>query len=252
MGALAQMKYDGLDPAAVAARLRTPRCLCLPQVVSTLNIVQDLAEEDGPEGLLVLADEQVAGRGRMGRRWHSPRGAGIWLGYLMRPRQATGGGVLALRVGLAVLEAIRNLGAEAMLKWPNDVVVNDRKLAGVLCEAKWAQDKLRWVAIGIGVNIHGPLPAEIAPRAIALEEVLPAVTRLRVLDELIPLLHGLSHHPSLAALERATYARYDWLANRRVVEPVAGTVCGIDGDGALLVQTEGGMERVLGGSVVAA
>ncbi len=246
------MKYDGLDQAAVAARLRTPRCLCLPRVASTLNIIRELAEQGGPEGLLVLADEQTAGRGRMGRYWHSPRGAGIWLGYLMRPRQPLGGGVLALRAGMAVVEAVRKLGAEAMLKWPNDVVVHDRKLAGILCEAKWARDVLEWVAIGVGINVHGPLPAEIAPHAIALEEVVSAVTRIMVLDQLTPLLHDLSDEPTLATPERATYAHYDWLINREVSEPVVGTACGIDGDGALLVKTERGLERVLGGSVVAA
>jgi BirA family biotin operon repressor/biotin-[acetyl-CoA-carboxylase] ligase len=139
-----------------------------------------------------------------------------------------------------------------MLKWPNDVVVDDRKLAGILCEAKWERDLLEWMAIGIGINVHGPLPAEIARQAIALEEVVPSVTRIVVLEQLAPLLHDLSDEPTLATPERVTYAQYDWLVNRKVSEPVAGTACGIDGDGALLVKTENGMERVLGGSVVAA
>ena len=243
------MNYDGLAPADLAARLKAPGCLSLVTVTSTMDIVHELATEGALAGTVVLADEQVAGRGRQGRRWHSPRGGGVWLGYLARPVNATEGGVLALRAGLAVVEAIAEAGASARIKWPNDVLLEDRKLAGILCEARWVADTLAWVAVGIGINVHGPLPVDIANSAVALSEVVPGVTRLTVLDALVPRLHRLPDVPGLTDAERAAYERCDWLAGRSIKEPVRGIALGVDRDGALLVETGRGVSRVVGGSV---
>jgi len=244
------VRYDGLAPADLAALLRAPSCLALASVTSTMDITHELAREGAPAGTVVLADEQVAGRGRQGRYWHSPRGGGIWLGYLVRPARATESGVLSLRVGLAISEALADLGITARLKWPNDVVVEDRKLAGVLCEARWSADKLSWIAIGVGINVLGPLPAEISSQAIALSEADPNITRLRVLEALVPRLHALRMEPALSEPEREAFQRVDWLAGRRLREPVKGVASGVDPQGALLVETGKGVQRVMGGGVV--
>jgi BirA family biotin operon repressor/biotin-[acetyl-CoA-carboxylase] ligase len=244
------MKYDGLTPGDLAALLRAPGCLALESVTSTMDIIHELAREGAPAGTVVLADEQVAGRGRQGRSWHSPRGAGIWLGYLMRPERSTESGVLALRVGLAVVESLATQGITAQIKWPNDVLVEDRKAAGVLCEARWAADRLTWVAVGVGINVRGPLPREIATTAIALSDVLPGASRLKVLEALVPRLHVLAQDPVLSDAEREAYQRVDWLAGRRLNEPVRGIATGLDSQGALLVDTGKGLQRILGGGVV--
>ncbi len=246
------MRYEGLDAAALSTRLQAPRCLALEKVTSTLDIVHELAGEGAPNGTLVLADEQVRGRGRRSRRWHSPKGSGIWMGSLRRPPMPVEGGLLAIRVGLAVVRALDVLDVVAQLKWPNDVMVHDRKLAGVLCEARWRGQEMSWIAIGIGINVHGPLPEEIARRAIALDEVLPGVSRMAVLDALMPWLLDLSDAPTLTEQECVEYSRCDWLRGRHVTEPVAGVVQGLDPDGALLVRTADGVERVVGGGVVTA
>lgn len=246
------MKYDGLEPADLAARLRAPSCLALATVTSTMDIVHELAAEAAPAGTVVLADEQVKGRGRLGRRWHSPRGAGVWLGYLMRPAEPLESGVLSLRVGLAVVEALDALGAAAQLKWPNDIVADDRKLAGVLCEARWLKESTAWVAVGIGINVRGPLPAEIRGDAVTLDEIQRGVTRVEFLEALVPRLNALSHAAILSDAERAAYARRDWLLGRRLTEPMSGTAAGVAADGALLVEVPAGIERVLGGGVVVA
>ena len=246
------MTYDGLSPADLAARIRAPSCLVLPRVTSTLDLVHELAVEGAPSGTVVLADEQVAGRGREGRRWHSPRGAGILLGYLHRPADEPIAGVLALRVGLAVGQALTALGLAPRLKWPNDVLLADRKVGGILCEARTAPDGAAWVGVGVGLNVHGPVAQEISPRAAALDEADPTVTRLAVLEELIPRLHQLGSGPALTAAEQTAYRRYDWLAGRDVVEPLPGRVSGVDRDGALVVETLRGPQRVLAGSVVVA
>jgi len=246
------MRYEGLDPAALSSRLQAPSCLALEKVTSTLDIVHELAGEGAPNGTVVLADEQVKGRGRQSRRWHSPKGSGIWMGNLRRPSTPVEGGLVAIRAGLAVARALDTLAVVAQLKWPNDVMVHNRKLAGVLCEARWRGQEVSWIAIGIGINVHGPLPQEIASRAIALDEVLPGVTRLAVLDALMPWLRDLSDAPTLTEQECVEYARSDWLQGRHITAPVGGAVQGLDRDGALLVQTAEGLERVVGGGVVTA
>ncbi|MBI3982086.1 MAG: biotin--[acetyl-CoA-carboxylase] ligase [Gemmatimonadetes bacterium] len=253
------MTYDGFTEAQLAARLRVSRCLVLGRVTSTLDLVHELAAEGAPAGTVVLADEQVAGRGQRGRRWHSPPGTGIWLGYLVRSWGAAGGGVLSLRVGLSVVAALADLGVETLLKWPNDVMLGGRKVAGILCEARTGMEgtaretvPTAWVAVGIGLNVRGSVPAEVAETAAVIADVKPAVTRVDVLECLVSRLHALAQDSVLTAAERAAYDRCDWLAGRRIREPVKGRAEGIDEDGALLVATARGRRRVMAGSVVAA
>ncbi len=243
--------YDGIGSEELARRLRAPRCLSLTRVGSTLDVVHAEAAAGAPAGTVVLADEQLAGRGRHGRRWHSAPGAGIWLGLLARPGPAAPG-VLALRVGLAVAEGLRSAGVAAHVKWPNDVMLHDRKLAGVLCETRWHGARLAWVAVGIGMNVHGPLPEDLRARAIALDEVEPGITRVGVLERIVPRLLDLSSRPTLSAGERERFAAVDWLAGKRLAAPVAGVVIGLEDDGTLLVRTETEVSRIVGGSVVTA
>jgi len=245
------LTYDGVSPADLAARIRCPSCLVLRSVSSTLDLVHELAQEGAPAGTVVLADQQVRGRGREGRRWHSPPGAGILLGYLHRPRREAIAGVLALRVGLAVGEALAELNVATQLKWPNDVLIQGRKAGGILCEARTVS-RLAWVGVGIGLNVRGPVPAEVAGHAVALDAARPGVTRLQVLEALLPRLHQLAEGATLSPAEREAYRRHDWLAGREVTEPVAGRVAGVDAEGALLVETTTGAQRVLAGSVVLA
>lgn len=245
------MNYDGVSPDDLAERVGCRELICLAAVSSTLDVIHELAGEGAPGGLVVLADEQVLGRGRQGRAWYSPKGLGIWLGYLYRPPAPLETGVLALRVGLLVARAVSGVGAAPRIKWPNDILLADRKLAGVLCEARAERDE-SWVAIGIGMNVHGPLPSEFAWSATALDEHRPGVTRVQVLEELVPSLNALSPAPMLELLEHEELARYDWLRDRALSDPVPGVARGVDRDGALLVETPSGIERLVAGSVVVA
>lgn len=244
------MSYDGVGPADLARRLRATSCLSLAKVTSTLDIIHEMAAEGAPAGTVVVADEQVAGRGRLGRRWSSPPKTGIWLGYLVRPSGSIDVGVLSIRVGLQMVETLSELGAEAFLKWPNDLVARGRKLAGVLCEARWLRDQLQWLAIGIGMNVHGELPGDLTERAVALDGLLPNVTRLEVLERLVPKLHEVSHAELLTDDELRSFEASDWLRDRGISAPIAGIVRGVDRSGALMVETPDGLERVIGGSVV--
>ncbi len=244
------VSYDGIAPPDLAARLRTPSCVAVARVTSTLDVIHELAAEGAPPRTLVLADEQVAGRGRQGRTWYSPAGRGIWLGYLVRPAQAVEGGVLSVRVGLALAGVLREFAVvDIGLKWPNDVLIGGRKVAGILCEARWMEDRLRWIGVGIGINMVGPLPSEVADQAVALCDVVPDVRRIDVLERLVPRLHGISVRKALSAAELDQFEKADWLAGREIAQPAVGTVRGIDCDGALLVTTAVGIERIFGGTV---
>ncbi len=247
------MPYDGEPGEALAQRWGLPVCVTLQRVSSTLDVVHEMAAAGAEAGLVVLADEQVAGRGRHGRAWLSPPGRGVWLGYLRRPADPEAAGPLSLRVGIAVARALTPLGAEVGLKWPNDLILADRKLGGILCEARWTGVRAGWVAVGVGLNLYGPMPLDLERIGVALDHEVPGVTRLQVLDAVVPALTRIPERGALQPDELAEFERRDWLRNRRVHLPRSGIARGVGADGALLVEMDDGrVERVVGGSVVAA
>jgi len=233
---VARLTIDGVAAADLAGRWGVPQCGLFRQLGSTLDAIHELAAQGAPAGTVVVAEEQTAGRGRDGRTWHSPAG-GVWLGMLLRPARAELG-VMSVRVGLAVADAVdAMLGrVEARLKWPNDVLLAEHKLAGILCEGRWHGETLQWLAVGVGMNVCNAIPAAVARRAVALEEWLPAVRRLDVLDRLVPALAGLaSGEATLSERECAAFAARDWLQGRQLRSPAAGRARGLRADGALLV-----------------
>jgi len=246
------VSYDGHAPSDLARRWGVPRCVVLEEATSTLDVVHQLAAQGAPANTLVLADEQTQGRGRRRDAWVSAKGQGVLSSFLFRPPIATPVGVLSLRVGLAVVGALDELGIDAKLKWPNDILMHDRKVCGILCEARWNGNEVAWIAVGIGINVHGPLPVTIRDRAAALSESRPGTTRLAVLDALAPRIRSLGRDGSLSPAERLEFTQYDWLMDRRITQPVVGTARGVDSDGALLVMVGSHMQRVIGGHVVAA
>jgi BirA family biotin operon repressor/biotin-[acetyl-CoA-carboxylase] ligase len=230
------LTLDGVVAADLAKRWGVPQCGLFRQLGSTLDAIHDLAAQDAPTGTVVIAEEQTAGRGRDGRTWHSPPG-GVWLGMLLRPARADLG-VMSVRVGLAVADAVDALlgRLETRLKWPNDVLLGEGKVAGILCEGRWHGDTLNWLAVGVGVNVRNVIPAPVARRAVALGEWLPGVRRLDLLDRLVPALAGLATgEPALSERECAAFAARDWLQGRQLRSPAAGRARGLRPDGALLV-----------------
>jgi BirA family biotin operon repressor/biotin-[acetyl-CoA-carboxylase] ligase len=256
---VARLSIDDIPAAALARRWGVPQCGVFRTLSSSLDAIHDLAAQGAPTGTVVLAEEQTAGRGRDGRTWHSPAG-GVWLGMLLRPAPPLPAlGVLSLRVGLVladVVEAVLGIrptaisGPRAGLKWPNDVLISDRKVAGILCEGRWQGESLQWLGIGIGMNVVNEIPAELQGRAVALRELRPSVRRIDVLDQLVPaLLRLTAHGAQLTQFECAAFARRDWLRGRQLRTPLAGRAAGIRPDGALLVDTGAGTTMVQGGHV---
>lgn len=245
---------DGIPAAALARRWNVPHCRLLTTVGSALDEVHDLGESGAAAGSVVLALEQTAGRGRDGRTWFSPPG-GVWLGVLLRPPTGTVGGTLgiaSIRAGMVTADVVDELvGApEARLKWPNDVLLRDRKLAGVLCEGRWQGDALQWLAVGLGMNVANQIPEPVQASAIALCEVVPAVRPLDVLDRLVaPMTRLAGPSAQLSEGECVAFAARDWLHGRELRQPVPGHAGGLRADGALLVRGVTGVTAVREGHV---
>ena len=197
-------------------------------------------------GTLVLAEEQTLGRGRQGNAWISGAGQGVWLTLLERPEDASGLGVLSLRVGLAVARALDALaGAPVQVKWPNDLLARGGKLAGVLVEARWRGDRPDWVAIGLGVNLRPPWGVT---GSAGLD---PAATRIAVLNAIVPAIRAAAgRRGPLDERELLEYAARDFMRGRRCRAPARGIVAGVTPDGALAVRTARGVEHHRAGSLV--
>lgn len=155
-------------------------------VESTNETAKEFLESDVEEGLVVWADRQVAGRGRHGRAWASPMG-GLYASVVLRPKEAHAW-VLGLLVGMPVVKALRHFGVFAGLKYPNDAVYQDRKIAGILSEGVYRRD-VYYVIVGIGVNTNvdmEKLPADVQPKATTLKrEVNLFVANEEFLDYLL-------------------------------------------------------------------
>jgi BirA family biotin operon repressor/biotin-[acetyl-CoA-carboxylase] ligase len=166
-----------LSLAELTARLRTRtfgrRLQLLDSVPSTQDELRRLAEEGAPEGTVVLAEQQTKGRGRMGRVWISPPGKGVWMSLLLRPAiplpQAP---QLTLLAAVALTRAIRSVvPLDIGIKWPNDLLVDGRKISGILLESAAEDERLRYVVVGIGVSVNleeADYPPELRDRAVSL------------------------------------------------------------------------------------
>jgi BirA family biotin operon repressor/biotin-[acetyl-CoA-carboxylase] ligase len=241
------MRYDGRTGDELAAILDLPRVVLFAEVGSTLDVIHELAEAGAEAGTLVLADEQTAGRGRLGRYWQSDRGAGIWLTLLERPTHDDAVGVLALRLALALAPALEtHAHALVRLKWPNDIFVGDNKLAGVLVEARWRGRRLDWLAVGVGINMR-------APKRFGGASLKEGIDRADVLRSVIPgLRQAVASRGPLTDTELARFRARDLALGRQSTAPGLGTVAGVRADGALLVDGEAGRQAYHAGSLVLA
>ncbi len=229
-----------------------PRLLHFPVVESTMDLLHELAAGGAEAGTVVVAGEQTAGRGSRGRPWGSPPG-GLWLSALYRPRSAAGVELLSLRAGLAVARAIEALGRglRIALKWPNDLMLDDRKLGGILCEARWQGEALAWVVVGVGLNVTNPIPVEVAGGATRLADRMPGIGPGSIEPGVSAGLRALDAGAGrLDPAELADLRTRDWLLGRRLNAPAAGVAEGIAEDGALLVRdSAGALVRVRAGTV---
>lgn len=150
---------DLLHPVEVYSELKTSwfgkKYVYYEVIDSTNTAAMKLAMDDEPEGTLVLAESQTAGRGRLGRNWMSLAGKGLYFSFLLRPdTEPKNASQLTLLTAIALMEVLQELySVPVMIKWPNDIVVGGKKLAGVLAESHMEPQRLRFVVIGVGLNV---------------------------------------------------------------------------------------------------
>ncbi len=257
---------EPLERFADRVRPFVTRVVWYEEVGSTNDIAVRLAEGGAEEGVVVAADGQTAGRGRQGREWASPAGAGIYATIILRPP----GHVVPLMTigaGVALAEGIESAtGLPVRLKWPNDVFVErrsgsaqDRKIAGILAEGGTSATGGGWVVIGVGINVlPGAYPPDVASRATSLETELGRAVDRGVL--LMECLAALSRRyadlrdgrvtPLLAAWRARAAStlgrRVEWERDGRAQHGVAQD---IDESGALLIRTDAGVQRVISGEL---
>lgn len=227
--------------------------------VSTQDALIDMADR-AEDGTVLVAHNQTGGRGRMGRVWASPPGT-LTFSVLLRPRIAPdASGLVMLAASVSLLDAIRRHAvSRAAMKWPNDILVDGSKVAGLLVDAS-IQDTIRWMVVGVGVNVSSR-PAEVASvldgdatfrGAGSLVDHNPGVLGPEILASFLA---GLDSHysrmnrgdrgylPSLYQRECST------IGLEVTIGDTSGTASGIDPDGALLVETAAGRRRILSGDV---
>lgn len=231
---------------------------------STNSQLLSRAEAGAPSGTVILTRVQTAGRGRRGRPWVSSLDDSLTFSLLWRFPAGSDLSGLSLTVGVAVIEALQHLGvAGAGLKWPNDVLLGGqpwRKLAGILVELVPASHKLPAAVIGIGLNRRLPasLLPEIRAKATSLDDVLPQAPESPVL--LAALLASLHRHLQQFSQQGFAAARPDWLSHhvyqdqpvclyRDFAPPLEGLCRGVANDGALLLETAQGVQRIISGEV---
>lgn len=227
-----------------------------PTISSTNDKALALVEAGAPHGTLVVAEEQTAGRGRGGRRWLTPAGAAIALSLVLRWERPVGGvpGSLSVYGALAVAEAAERLGRQAQIKWPNDVLVGGRKVAGVLVEAQWQGSSLVSAVVGIGVNLgpasvpppgHADFPAGCLDEAGAgpIDPNAFVVELLRAAGHWYPKLGSpemLAAWESRLAFKGTQVIVVDGAARKR------GRLAGLDGEGNLVLEAAAGRRIVVG------
>lgn len=225
------------------------RLLVRESVDSTNDEVRKLALNGAPEGLIVMAENQSAGRGRRGAAWFSPSGESLAFSILLRPTESKAlWPRLALAAGLAVAEAVEALGLEAGIKWPNDVWIGRKKVAGILVEAG-----TDFAVVGIGMNMNSTsFPAEIVEVATSLRiEAARSFSRPEVLGEIIRKFARRRYqieqdfHEQIAAVKLRCVLTGQRVTLTTASGPKSGIVEGIAPGGELLLRTDQGLERLI-------
>jgi BirA family transcriptional regulator, biotin operon repressor / biotin---[acetyl-CoA-carboxylase] ligase len=239
------VSWFGHAGTALAERLGVPAVEACESVDSTMDLAHELAGAGAAAGTLVVAEEQLGGRGRGGKRWTSPRRAGVYATVIERPATTDALDVLSLRVGLGLAATLeRWTAAPIQLKWPNDLFVGGGKLAGILIEVRWRGQRADWVAVGVGVNLVAPSESV---ETTALQDADP----IAVLEAIVPAVRAAAGtRGALSAAELAAFAARDLTVGRGVRAPAEGTARGITADGAILIESASGVSAWRAGSLV--
>ncbi len=236
--------------------------ICFEETDSTNLRAKEEADKGAPEGALVVADMQTAGRGRRGRSWNSPKGVNLYFTLILKPQYETDkASMVTLVMAMAVAEGIRETcGVKCGIKWPNDIVINGKKVCGILTEMNLAGTAIRHVLIGVGINVATQdFPWELASTAVSLQEVCGEEISKSILLENIMKAFEKYYKKFCESMDLSLFKEeYNQLmVNRdrevRVLEPggeYSGIARGMNEMGELLVELpEGRIEKVYAGEV---
>lgn len=229
-------------------------------VPSTMDIAMDLGMEGAKEGVVVCSEGQYKGRGRLSRFWSSPKNRGIYFSLLLKPKISPAESPkLTLLSAVAICQAIRKVTRlDCLIKWPNDLMVNNKKVGGILTEMNAEMDMVRFIVIGIGINVNAPeslLPA----KATSLKEQLgERVSRVELTKEIL-----ISIEKEYILFQREGFKavidkwiKFSATLGHRVraqfhKEDIEGQAVDIDDDGALLIRRDSGfVQRITAGDIV--
>jgi BirA family biotin operon repressor/biotin-[acetyl-CoA-carboxylase] ligase len=257
---------DSLLPVFVKKGLLTkwagqPPIIYSESMTSTNIVLKQAAESGAVHGTVALCEEQTAGRGRRGRNWVSPKGQGLWVSLLLRPMLPPGRAqLITFAAAIAMAEAVeKETGLDILIKWPNDLVLQGKKICGILLELSGDVETIAYVVVGTGLNVgEKAYPPELSASAVSLQEVLGRkVERAPVLRSYLA---AMEKHMDILSREGLpgilqAYERKSCTLQRAVRvsgggEEFLGTAAGLDENGALLVKLEDGTIRhVLAGDV---
>ncbi|MCM3040114.1 biotin--[acetyl-CoA-carboxylase] ligase [Paenibacillus motobuensis] len=227
-------------------------------VKTTQDEVRALAEQGAAEGTLVIAEEQTVGRGRQGRKWYSPSGKGIWMSMLLKPRQPIAfAAQLTLLTAVGVCRALRKVsGVDVGIKWPNDLLIEGRKLCGILVESISEDELLKYCIVGIGIDVNQQLediPEEIRSVATSLriesdskqDRTLLIAEILYELEQLYNLYNEEGFAPIGHLWEALSVTIGRQVQIRTPQGETSGYATGLDPSGALLITDQHGKERTI-------
>ena len=227
---------------------------------STNLWIKRLAKEGASEGTLALAEFQSAGRGRLGRSWEVPEGTSVMMSILLRPKfEPQYAPMLTLVMGMAVAKAVKKLGFDASIKWPNDVVVSHKKICGILTEMGVRDGKIDYAVIGVGINVNiKEFPEEMADKATSLylesgrefdRSQIPGLV-MEVFEEYYEKFAATCDLSGLKEEYESILANYNQPVRVLAKEPYEGVARGITDGGELLVEkTDGTIVAVSAGEV---
>ncbi len=229
-------------------------------LASTMDLAMQLGIQLAANGTLVLAESQTKGRGRLGRSWFSPKHKGIYLSLILRPKiSPSASPVLTLLAAVSICEAVKKItGLDAQIKWPNDIFIHNKKIAGILTEMNAEVDKVNFVVIGIGLNVNNDKKSLIAQATSLKEQTGQPINRVILLQEL---LRKIENNYSLLEDRGAQVIIDKWRSfsltlGRRVKiycqdKHIEGAAVDIDQDGALLIRKDSGLtQKVFSGDVM--
>ena len=218
---------------------------------STNLWIKRLAKEGAPEGTLALAEFQSAGRGRLGRSWEVPEGTSVMMSILLRPKfEPQYAPTLTLVMGMAVAKAVKSLGFDVSIKWPNDVVVSHKKICGILTEMGVRDGKIDYAVIGVGINVNiKEFPEEMADKATSLylecgkefdRSQIPGLV-MEAFEEYYEKFAATCDLSGLKEEYESILANYNQPVRVLAKEPYEGVARGITDGGELLVEKTDGM-----------